>query len=68
MFLKKVLGIYLIKYFWAKNSVLAIFFKPKNAWNCRFRAVFVYFGQQGGLFASFNSLHHHPLAGYPIRQ
>jgi hypothetical protein len=39
-------------------------FNPKSAGNRSFFAVFVHFGWKGGLFATFNFFHHHPLPGH----
>jgi hypothetical protein len=68
VFLKNVLGVYLIKYFEQKMAFSAIF-EPKRAGNRPFLVPFLCISAgRGGLFASFNSLHHHPLPRHFSRQ
>jgi hypothetical protein len=68
VFLKKVLGVYFVKYFKVKNGVFGIFKVNK----CEKPAVFVPFSYIPGgiedLFDFFDSLHHHPRAGHSHRQ
>jgi hypothetical protein len=44
------------------------FFSQKMQETARFGAVFVYFGWHEGLFASFNSLHHHSMPRHSPHQ
>jgi hypothetical protein len=54
----------LLSIFERKTAFLTIY-KPNRAQNRPFFTVFVHSGQHGGVFDSFNSLHHHPCPGTP---
>ncbi len=61
VFLKKILWVYLVKYFRAKNGV----FQPKHVWNRPFAC------SSGGLevlFDFYDPLHHHLWTGRSPRQ
>jgi hypothetical protein len=60
VFLKNVLGVYLVKYFKVKLAI-SVIFKSTSMGNCLFFHCFVHSGQLGGIFDSFDYLHHHPL-------
>ncbi len=61
---KNVLGKYLNEHFWVKNSIFDDFKVNKCRKPSVFGAAFVYSGWHGGLFDSFNTLHHYPLPGH----
>ncbi len=67
VFLKNILGVYLIKYFWVKKVFSAIFKSIIDGTICFWHS-FCVLRPVGGLFASFNSLDHHPMPGHSPHQ
>jgi hypothetical protein len=66
VFIKKLLGVYLVKYFGARNGVLG-YLQAISPGNCPFFHCFR-IGWHVGVFNSFDSLHHHALPGHFPRQ
>jgi hypothetical protein len=64
VFVKKHLGSISYQVLLSKKWHFWQFLSQSVRKTARFYAVFVYFGRHGGLFASFNSLYHHPLPGH----
>ncbi len=63
---KDILGLHLIKHFWAKNGIFGDFWAKKNWKTTHFWCHFCDFLLAGDLFTSFNYLHHHRCAGNPL--